>query len=386
MKSVLSCVLSALLLSACGGLGESDTRTHDKAESDDTGDQVALSATTALSNGVAVTSLAGARRSQTAFSFQVPAGASHLQFAMSGGAGDADLYVRYGALPTPSTYDYRPYLDGNNESVAPAVSTEGTWYLMLRGYASYSGVTLVASYLASVGPADAGTSDGGPISDAEGTDGAISDAGSADGSANPDAGTSDGGPISDAGSTDGAISDAGSADGSANPDAGTSDGGAISDAGSGGGIDCTGAASWPTDWAAFEDQVLALVNEHRASGASCGSVAMPAVPPLVVDAALRRAARCHCLDMATHNYFDHTSKDGRSPWDRITAAGYTGFGNAENIAAGQSTPASVVGSWMSSTGHCDNVMSAGSNEIGVGYAFAASASYGHYWTQDFGKR
>jgi uncharacterized protein YkwD len=295
---------------------------------------------------------------------------------MSGGAGDADLYVRYGALPTPSTYDYRPYLDGNNESVAPAVSTEGTWYLMLRGYASYSGVTLVASYLASVGPADAGTNDGG----------AISDAGSADGSANPDAGTSDGGPISDAGSTDGAISDAGSADGSANPDAGTSDGGAISDAGSGGGIDCTGAASWPTDWAAFEDQVLALVNEHRASGASCGSVAMPAVPPLVVDAALRRAARCHCLDMATHNYFDHTSKDGRSPWDRITAAGYTGFGNAENIAAGQSTPASVVGSWMSSTGHCDNVMSAGSNEIGVGYAFAASASYGHYWTQDFGKR
>ena len=322
MKSVLSCALSALLLSACGGLGESDTRTHDKAESDDTGDQVALSATTALSNGVAVTSLAGARRSQTAFSFQVPAGASHLQFAMSGGAGDADLYVRYGALPTPSTYDYRPYLDGNNESVAPAVSTEGTWYLMLRGYASYSGVTLVASYLASVGPADAGTNDGG----------------------------------------------------------------AISDAGSGGGIDCTGAASWPTDWAAFEDQVLALVNEHRASGASCGSVAMPAVPPLVVDAALRRAARCHCLDMATHNYFDHTSKDGRSPWDRIAAAGYTGFGNAENIAAGQSTPASVVGSWMSSTGHCDNVMSAGSNEIGVGYAFAASASYGHYWTQDFGKR
>ncbi len=377
MKFGLTCALSALLMAACGGLGESDARTHDKAETDDTGEQLALSGATALSNGVAVTGLAGARRSQTAFSFQVPAGASQLRFAISGGAGDADLYVRYGALPTTSAYDYRPYLDGNSETVVPAASTEGTWYLMLRGYASYSGVTLVASYEASVGPADAGTSDGG----------AVPDAGTSDGGAVPDAGTSDGGAVPDAGTSDGgAVPDAGTSDGGAIGDAGAADSGAIPDAGTGEGIDCTDAASWPTAWTAFEDQVIALVNQRRASGANCGSVAMPAAPPLVMDPALRRAARCHSLDMATHNYFDHTSQDGRSPWDRIAAAGYTGFGNAENIAAGQSTPVSVVGTWMSSAGHCSNIMSGGSNEIGVGYAFAASASYGHYWTQDFGKR
>jgi uncharacterized protein YkwD len=374
MKPGLSCALFALLLTACGGLP--DAGTHDTTASDDSGDQVGLSGTTALSNGVAVNGLAGVRRSQTAFSFQVPAGASHLHFAMSGGTGDADLYVRYGAPPTPSAYDFRPYLNGNGETVAPAAATEGTWYLMLRGYTSYSGVTLVASYQASVGPADAGTNDGG----------ATSDAGSADGGPISDAGSADGGPTSDAGSADGsATSDAGSVDGSATSDAGSADGGSI-DAGSGSGIDCTDAVSWPTDWTAFEDQVLAQVNQRRVSGASCGGVVMPAVPPFVMDTALRRAARCHSLEMATHNYFDHTSQDGRSPWDRIAAAGYSGFGNAENIAAGQSTSVSVVGSWMSSAGHCNNIMSGGSNEIGVGYAFDAPATYDHYWTLDFGKR
>jgi uncharacterized protein YkwD len=112
----------------------------------------------------------------------------------------------------------------------------------------------------------------------------------------------------------------------------------------------------------------------------------PPVPPLAKDENLRKAARCHSLDMAKQNYMAHTSKDGRSPWDRIKAAGYTGFGNAENVAAGQSTPERVVDGWMQSTGHCNNIMTSGSNELGVGYAFQSSADYDHYWTQNFGKR
>jgi uncharacterized protein YkwD len=42
--------------------------------------------------------------------------------------------------------------------------------------------------------------------------------------------------------------------------------------------------------------------------------------------------------------------------------------------------------WMTSTGHCTNIMNDGSNEIGVGYAYTAGSSYGHYWTQTFGWR
>jgi uncharacterized protein YkwD len=152
------------------------------------------------------------------------------------------------------------------------------------------------------------------------------------------------------------------------------------------GPDCTNAASWPADWVALEDQVLVLVNQRRAAGATCGGVAKPPVPPLTNDPKLRQAARCHSLDMARNNFFDHNSQDGRTLWDRIAAAGYTGFGNAENIAAGQSTAADVMNSWMTSTGHCNNIMTSGSNEIGIGYGFDTSSDYDRYWTQDFGKR
>ena len=59
--------------------------------------------------------------------------------------------------------------------------------------------------------------------------------------------------------------------------------------------------------------------------------------------------------------------------------------NAENIAAGYSTAAQVVAGWMTSTGHCNNIMNGNYKHLGVGYYYAAGATYKHYWTQDFGK-
>lgn len=136
---------------------------------------------------------------------------------------------------------------------------------------------------------------------------------------------------------------------------------------------------------AFEQQVLTLVNNHRASGATCGGTAYPAVSPLSMDSNLRTAARDHSADMAANDYFSHTSLDGRTFSDRIFDAGYTGGSPlGENIAAGQSSPQSVVSSWMGSTGHCQNIMRAGFEDIGVGYAFVGGSTYGHYWTQSFG--
>ncbi len=101
---------------------------------------------TELSNGVPETGLSGAQNSEADFTFDVPAGASNLEIAMSGGSGDADLYVRFGAEPTTSTYDCRPYRAGNNESCDSASPQEGTYHIMIRGYRSYSGVSLVASF------------------------------------------------------------------------------------------------------------------------------------------------------------------------------------------------------------------------------------------------
>ncbi|MGY6519332.1 MAG: S8 family peptidase [Lysobacteraceae bacterium] len=99
-----------------------------------------------LSNGVPVTGLSGAQGSEQRFTFPVPSGSSNLRIAISGGTGDADLYVRRGAPPTTSTYDCRPYLNGNNEECTAASPQGGTYHIMLRGYRAYSGVTLVGSY------------------------------------------------------------------------------------------------------------------------------------------------------------------------------------------------------------------------------------------------
>ena len=69
------------------------------------------------------------------------------QFAMTGSGGDADLYVRNGHKPTKSEWDYRPYLIGNNETVIIDSPKTGTYYILLRGYAAYAGVTLQACFM-----------------------------------------------------------------------------------------------------------------------------------------------------------------------------------------------------------------------------------------------
>jgi len=102
--------------------------------------------TTTLSNGVAVSNLSGATGSWSYFKITVPASQTQLQIVMSGGTGDADLYVKLGAQPSSTTYDYRPYLTGNNETVTVANPGAGDWYIGINGYAAYSGVTLKATY------------------------------------------------------------------------------------------------------------------------------------------------------------------------------------------------------------------------------------------------
>ncbi|WPC07079.1 S8 family peptidase [Pseudomonas benzenivorans] len=99
-----------------------------------------------LFNGVPVTGLSGGRRSMKSYSITLPAGASRLTISLSGGTGNADLYVRYGAAPTSSSYDCRPRRSNNNESCAFSAPQAGTYYVVVSGASSYSGATLVARY------------------------------------------------------------------------------------------------------------------------------------------------------------------------------------------------------------------------------------------------
>jgi len=99
-----------------------------------------------LENGVSVDNLSAGTGEELAFTMEVPAGSANLTFNMSGGSGDADLYVRFGSAPTTSTYDCRPYKSGNTESCSFTSPQTGTYHVMIRGYSSFSGVSLVGSY------------------------------------------------------------------------------------------------------------------------------------------------------------------------------------------------------------------------------------------------
>ncbi len=99
-----------------------------------------------LTNGVAVTNLAAAKNVETSFYLDVPAGATNLVFTLSGGSGDADLYVRYGQAPTRTVYDCRPYLTGNNETCTVGTAQAGRYYVMLVAYSAYSGVSLKGAF------------------------------------------------------------------------------------------------------------------------------------------------------------------------------------------------------------------------------------------------
>ncbi|MFP2929586.1 CAP domain-containing protein [Pyxidicoccus sp. 3LG] len=148
---------------------------------------------------------------------------------------------------------------------------------------------------------------------------------------------------------------------------------------------CDDVTTWNAAWATMEAQVLTLVNQRRADGATCGGVAKPPVPALTLDNRLRCAARKHSKDMGTNNFMSHTGSNGSTPWQRMNSAGYTYRSAGENVAAGYSTATAVVNGWMSSTGHCNNIMNASFTQLGVGYFHAPSSTYKHYWTQDFGR-
>ncbi len=124
-----------------------------------------------------------------------------------------------------------------------------------------------------------------------------------------------------------------------------------------------------------EREVLRLTNLERVK-VGC--------PALTRSTVLTTVARAHSKDMAVRSYFTHNSLDGRTPFQRMTTAGYRYRDAAENIAAGQPSAADVVRDWMLSPGHRENIEDCGLREIGIGLYISGASTYTYYWTQDFG--
>lgn len=136
--------------------------------------------------------------------------------------------------------------------------------------------------------------------------------------------------------------------------------------------EAAGAAAGSARARQLEARVVDLVNAERAE---------EGCDPLRTDARLQRAAAAHSADMARSGHFSHTSPDGRSPWERVQAQGYS-QPSGENIARGYDSPHEVVDAWMDSEGHRENIVNCKSQATGVGVYFGGDG--GPYWTQVFG--
>jgi uncharacterized protein YkwD len=140
------------------------------------------------------------------------------------------------------------------------------------------------------------------------------------------------------------------------------------------------------DPAQLGPELLALVNQARATPRNCGAQAFGAAPPLTWNETLARAALGHSRDMAEKRYFNHKEPGGSTPSVRATQAGYQWSRISENIASGQRTAAEAVAGWLDSPGHCANIMNPAVTEMGAAYAVnPASDSRTLYWTQMFGR-
>jgi len=152
------------------------------------------------------------------------------------------------------------------------------------------------------------------------------------------------------------------------------------------------------------DVYLDVINTARAESQDCGSEGVkPAVSPVTWSDTLYKAAYRHSYDLAYSNTFSHTGSgtatdvtaealhpgQGSTPKERIEYAGYTDWrAYGENLAAGtvMDVAQEAIDAWLSSPGHCANLMSPDFTEVGMAHIMNSDSKYIHYWTQDFGKR
>ncbi|SFD72090.1 S8 family serine peptidase [Pseudoalteromonas denitrificans] len=95
-------------------------------------------------DGLKVT-LSGAKNSDSAYTYDVPAGTAKLTVKLTGGSGDADLYIKHGITPLPFDSDCASETQGNSETCIINNPKAGTWHISVYGYQAFSNVTLTAN-------------------------------------------------------------------------------------------------------------------------------------------------------------------------------------------------------------------------------------------------
>jgi len=122
----------------------------------------------------------------------------------------------------------------------------------------------------------------------------------------------------------------------------------------------------------FEYQLFDITNAARVARD---------LPPLEWHEPVRETARKHSKDMADNNYFSHTNLNGQSPFDRMEADAISFQMAGENLAAGQTSSIFAHEGLMNSSGHRENILKSGYQELGIGVAFNENNQ--PYYTEKF---
>ena len=125
---------------------------------------------------------------------------------------------------------------------------------------------------------------------------------------------------------------------------------------------------------ALQHQFLEQVNRLRAHTRKCGNKHFSAAAPLTINDRLNQAAYRHSLDMYKNSFLDHVSSNGDTLLDRVEKTNYPWRAVGENIAHNQRSIEHVLQDWLSSPGHCKNMMSSEFRHTGI-------AQVNWYWTQ-----
>ena len=131
---------------------------------------------------------------------------------------------------------------------------------------------------------------------------------------------------------------------------------------------------------AIRKKMVNLVNRARSKKRYCGSKPCPPVHAVRWNPRLADAALKHSRDMAKHDFFNHTGSNETSVVQRVNSTGYTWRSVGENIYAGHEISEEVVAGWLTSAGHCSNIMSFKFTEIGAACFSNPSSQFGTYWT------
>ena len=125
----------------------------------------------------------------------------------------------------------------------------------------------------------------------------------------------------------------------------------------------------------YINQIKTLINDERQSNG---------LSKLSINSQLATAAQKHAADMACSSILSHTGSDDSYVNARIAATGYSASYSEEIIYAGGG-PKVAFDWWMDDKPHRDAILSTKSTEMGIGYAYLPSSTYGGYFTVDFAK-